>query len=95
MCRVEVKESMEWLTNAFIGGVFGLAGLREELEHVMAERTLQMPNFMTPESADEDDQSGDDNEGSDENIDKEEDRGAFREGRGSEARGKIRDLHRT
>ena len=54
MCRVEVKESMEWLKNAFIGSIFGAAGLREELEHVMAERTLQIRNLMAPEIMDDD-----------------------------------------
>jgi hypothetical protein len=69
MCRVKVKENIEWLKSAFIGSAFGAAGLREELEHVMAERTLQMRNLMMLESKDKDNQDGDDEEGVNEDND--------------------------
>jgi len=69
MCRVEVKENTEWLKSVFIGSVFGAAGLREELEHVMAERTLQMRNLMMLESDDKDNQDRDDEEGGNEDSD--------------------------
>lgn len=72
---------MVWLKNAFIGSVFGAAGLREELEHVMAERTLQMRNIMENDSDDEDEGGHDDEESDEDNydweIDQEEDKEAL------------------
>jgi hypothetical protein len=82
MCRVEVKESMEWLRNAFVGSPFGMDILREELENAMAE-TPQMHDLMERNS-EEDDEEGSDREDDDweSDMDKDDEKEDRKEGAG-------------
>jgi hypothetical protein len=82
MCRVEVKESMEWLRNAFVGSVFGMDRLRDELENAMAE-TPRIHDLKRCNSA-EDDKEGSDreNDGWESDMDKDDEKEDRKEGAG-------------